>query len=608
MSERRGKVITFYSYKGGVGRTFLLANVAATLRQWGASVLCVDWDLEAPGLHHYLKPAGGPAEVGLLDVIEGFQAGQPLPWRQACVDGPALTRAAPRGGLSLLLAGGGGPTYSRRLQAIDWAKLYEEGLGDAIEDMRDAWRAAYDFVLVDSRTGLNDLAGICTIQLPDLLVLVGTASQQSIDGLRAVLDMVHRGRDALPYERAAVHALPVLSRFDQRVEHVRAQEWSTRFFDALAPAFQSWLNADVPVERLAPRLRVPHVAYWGFGEGLPVEEEALHDPEAISYALQGVAALLEHHLVDAHRLIDDRDALLAESKRRTAGFTVDLLIIAEGGEAHPAFAALRTAVDPAKVVLALAAPNVEAVLGAASILLVTEGAGPAFLRAAAEVPGWVFGKGDERVNLAVLDPEPTTRRGPLGSLRHLSAERVVAEWLPECELALPARVKEAVGRRTPRVPRGDEESFDVWVEGGPAWRICESAAKACFGPAALELRTSGKDNVVRDSISYPDIERVTWVEDEEYDDDQHVRTTRRVFRLEVTDKTGVRDRIWLKLQIILATESQFYTPGEAEIDRGRYLAETFAKLLSDFTGVPLERQPEPQPRPHPTPSTDPLDW
>ena len=45
-----GIVYTFYSFKGGVGRTMALANAAALLAKWGYSVLMVDWDLEAPGL------------------------------------------------------------------------------------------------------------------------------------------------------------------------------------------------------------------------------------------------------------------------------------------------------------------------------------------------------------------------------------------------------------------------------------------------------------------------------------------------------------------------------------------------------------------------------
>ena len=54
--ERPGKVITFYSYKGGTGRTMALANVACLLAQrQGQRVLMIDWDLEAPGLHQYFQ-------------------------------------------------------------------------------------------------------------------------------------------------------------------------------------------------------------------------------------------------------------------------------------------------------------------------------------------------------------------------------------------------------------------------------------------------------------------------------------------------------------------------------------------------------------------------
>jgi MinD-like ATPase involved in chromosome partitioning or flagellar assembly len=46
-------IVTFYSYKGGVGRSMALANVADILCRQGARVLMVDFDLEAPGLEQY---------------------------------------------------------------------------------------------------------------------------------------------------------------------------------------------------------------------------------------------------------------------------------------------------------------------------------------------------------------------------------------------------------------------------------------------------------------------------------------------------------------------------------------------------------------------------
>ena len=48
-----GKIITFYSYKGGTGRSMALANVAWILAANEKRVLVIDWDLEAPGVHHY---------------------------------------------------------------------------------------------------------------------------------------------------------------------------------------------------------------------------------------------------------------------------------------------------------------------------------------------------------------------------------------------------------------------------------------------------------------------------------------------------------------------------------------------------------------------------
>ena len=49
----RGLVYTFYSYKGGVGRSMALANAGALLAKSGQRVLMVDWDLEAPGLERF---------------------------------------------------------------------------------------------------------------------------------------------------------------------------------------------------------------------------------------------------------------------------------------------------------------------------------------------------------------------------------------------------------------------------------------------------------------------------------------------------------------------------------------------------------------------------
>jgi MinD-like ATPase involved in chromosome partitioning or flagellar assembly len=46
---RQGQIVTFYSFKGGTGRSMALANVAWILAANGKRVLAADWDLSHPG-------------------------------------------------------------------------------------------------------------------------------------------------------------------------------------------------------------------------------------------------------------------------------------------------------------------------------------------------------------------------------------------------------------------------------------------------------------------------------------------------------------------------------------------------------------------------------
>ena len=71
-----GKIVTFYSYKGGTGRSMALANVAWILAQTGHRVMAIDWDLEAPGLHRYFLPFLDDSELqetrGLIDLFWSY--------------------------------------------------------------------------------------------------------------------------------------------------------------------------------------------------------------------------------------------------------------------------------------------------------------------------------------------------------------------------------------------------------------------------------------------------------------------------------------------------------------------------------------------------------
>src|SRR5690242_5393922 len=50
-----GKIVTFYSYQGGNGRSMALANAGWAMAESGLRVLALDWQLSAPSLHLYFE-------------------------------------------------------------------------------------------------------------------------------------------------------------------------------------------------------------------------------------------------------------------------------------------------------------------------------------------------------------------------------------------------------------------------------------------------------------------------------------------------------------------------------------------------------------------------
>ncbi|WP_410669605.1 CATRA system-associated protein [Amycolatopsis sp. cmx-4-68] len=318
-----GTVVTFYSYKGGVGRSFTLANVALLLARWGYRILTIDWDLEAPGLHHYFEPLlSGSPRGGVVDLVDDFLAGTRGPSAHAV----PLGLGHEQGAVALLAAGRQDQTYTGRVQGIDWADLYQRGFADFLEQCRAEWTTDYDFVLIDSRTGISDIGGICTAHLPDRLAVLFTANQQSVEG---VVDIAHRAnlaRDRMPYDRPPHLVLPILSRLDNRVEYQRAEEWQERCAQITAPLFRNWLAKNVSQDLMLRHVTVPYVSYWSFGEQLPVLDELTPSSDQVSFALETVAAVIAQQFDRTDLLADNRDAYVAAARAHGRAYDLDMLV------------------------------------------------------------------------------------------------------------------------------------------------------------------------------------------------------------------------------------------------------------------------------------------
>ena len=181
-------VTTFYSFKGGVGRTMALVNAAVELAQRGRRVLAVDFDLEAPGLDTFDVMQTREQVPGIIDFVGEYLTSGQAPDVSRFIS--ETSHIGEQDGGLWIMPSGSPETYAAKLQQIDWGALYDEHDGYLLfEDLKEQWNRVVtpDYVLVDSRTGHTDTGGICTRQLPDAVVVLFFPNEQNLRGLRRAI-------------------------------------------------------------------------------------------------------------------------------------------------------------------------------------------------------------------------------------------------------------------------------------------------------------------------------------------------------------------------------------------------------------------------------------
>ena len=199
-------ITTFYSFRGGVGRTMALVNVAVELANRGKRVVIVDFDLEAPGIDTF-KLGRPSATRGIVDFVTEYLDSKQAPHVEDFVfQAPDIGRNG--GELWVMPSGAQDDAYANRLAALDWTDLYENRDGYLLfEDLKEQWRHDLnaDYVLVDSRTGYTDVGGICTRHLPDACVVLFFPNEQNLRGLRKVVRDIRAEKTRLPEEAIELH-------------------------------------------------------------------------------------------------------------------------------------------------------------------------------------------------------------------------------------------------------------------------------------------------------------------------------------------------------------------------------------------------------------------
>jgi MinD-like ATPase involved in chromosome partitioning or flagellar assembly len=194
------KVITFYSYKGGVGRTLAASNFAVYLAKLGLKTVVIDFDLEAPGIDaKFGLPELPSNQKGLLDYILVFQqTNQTLESLQDILI-PVPLDNADKTTLWLIPAGQYlSENYYRQLNQLDWSIVFSEDRDGVSFFQQFLARLKSelntDFVIIDSRTGITESSGLCTQQLADEVVMLSSLSSESIRVTKHIKELIQNSQ------------------------------------------------------------------------------------------------------------------------------------------------------------------------------------------------------------------------------------------------------------------------------------------------------------------------------------------------------------------------------------------------------------------------------
>lgn len=287
MKDKGATIVTFYSYKGGVGRSMALANVAWLLAEESRrKVLVVDWDLEAPGLHRFFGLKDADISKGLIEILNQYkellrtETGS-LPERLVDLRKYVqLIKPFSSGGSISILAAGGQQdvrAYAAAINAFSWEDFYANWRGFGfIEHLKEQLRTFddTDIVLVDSRTGVTDIGGICTLQLPDVVVILFAMNDQNIVGAKSVAERISKKAGELEGRDAP----PILILRPARVERSSGNqdkklEWQAKAASQLGEYF-----TDRDPEAVIAKKNIPYVSDFSYGETpLAVVKDPLGD-------------------------------------------------------------------------------------------------------------------------------------------------------------------------------------------------------------------------------------------------------------------------------------------------------------------------------------------
>lgn len=220
---RSGKVISFYSYRGGTGRSMAAANVAILLAKADPArkVLVVDFDLSAPSQHWLLEDkfttisgavhsttGGIAAEPGLVDIILEIQAqhnrrGTNVDDIVKNVNPSAFCCKSDINGLYLMKSGCFDHRFPSKVSRIDW-----EIFGEHLIAFTEALCRDFDYVIVDCAAGISYRALAGLLLSEKAVVMFGASTSQCSDAAQQAMKALSMRRNSSDLRPFQVYPVP----------------------------------------------------------------------------------------------------------------------------------------------------------------------------------------------------------------------------------------------------------------------------------------------------------------------------------------------------------------------------------------------------------------
>lgn len=180
-------ILSFYSFKGGMGRTTTAAAMALLFAKHGKRVLVLDLDLEAPGVGTFLLEGITPPDQGIVDYLVEIA----LQERQPANLTPyvAVQNAHSGEPIRVMISGILNNHFLEKMARIDFESFVNANsnpLATLLNQARNEYEL--DFILLDLRSGLHDLGGLSLNGLSHLDIVFSQATEQSWAGLQLVLE------------------------------------------------------------------------------------------------------------------------------------------------------------------------------------------------------------------------------------------------------------------------------------------------------------------------------------------------------------------------------------------------------------------------------------